>query len=187
MNRMVTSLTALALTIPGIAAAEGPLSDGPAVSVSAVAKPSAVGAGFSNRIGMSTESYGGWLTLGYDRSGRHMNGENTTQQTINLGVGGRYLFSAPEKTTAAPYVYAQALTNRASADTGADFRDDLASDLKRYSLFAGFGGEVAVTQALSLSAELGLRHDVMDYDENKIRFMTIHTYVDTGILVNVYF
>ena len=189
MTRTFVSLTgaALALTLPSVSLADGPLDDGLAFSVSAVAKPNANGTAFSNRIGATTESFGGWLSLGFDRTGRHMMGTNSTQQTLNLGLGGRYLFATPGKAKAAPYAYGQALTNRASADSGSDVRDELASDIKRYSLQAGFGGEVAITKGLTVAAELGLQHDVVDYDEKDVRLMSIHTHLDTGILVNVYF
>ena len=50
-----------------------------------------------------------------------------------------------------------------------------------------FGGEVAINKGLSLSAEVGLNHDVLNYDENDTRFMTIRTAVESGFAANVYF
>jgi len=176
----------LTLTVPAAALAEGPLDDAPAFSISAVARPADTGTDFSNRIGMTTERFGAWGVLGFDRTGRHVDGNNSTTQAIQLGVGGRYLLATPAKATAAPYVYGQTTTNRNTSDTDRDAMDDLASDINRYSLFAGFGGEVAITGALTVAAEIGIQHDVVDYDK-EVRLMSIHTHLDTGLLLNVYF
>jgi hypothetical protein len=191
MHRSVPQLASvsgliLTLALPGVALAEGPLDDSPAFAISAVVRPSDTGTDFSNRIGMTTESFGAWGVLGFDRTGRHVDGNNSTAQSIQLGVGGRYLLRAPAKATAAPYIYGQAMTNRNSAASDREAMDDLASDINRYSLFAGFGGEVAITGALTVAAEIGLQHDVVDY-ENDVRLMSIHTHLDTGLLLNVYF
>ncbi len=188
---LVAAAVPVVLALPSDALAEGPLDDGPKVHLSAVAKPGAAGVGFSNRIGYTTESVGGFLLLGFDRVGQHSNGTNTTGKTIDIGVGGRFLFAPPGKAKPAPYVYAHANTKRASADLGdskgQDAAEDVVSDTKRYSLAAGFGGEVAFSQAFSLSVEAGLKHDVMDYEDGDFRQMTIHTSLDTGLALNVYF
>jgi|GEM_PF-5600576 len=180
-------VAAASLALPAVALAEGPLDDTPAFSISAVAKPSLEGVNFSNRIGLSAESFGGWAVVGFDRSGRHINGDNSTRQAIQAGLGGRYLFSTPERSAAAPYIYVQGVTDRRSAQSDRDEVDDLVSDVKRYSLFAGFGGEVAITPALSLAAEIGFQHDVQDYEEREVRLMSIHTHLDTGLVLNAYF
>lgn len=178
---------ALAVLTPGLALADGPLDDTPAFSISTVAKPAEMGVSLSNRIGLTSEKVGGWGVIGFDRTGRHVDGNNSTNQVLQLGVGGRYLFSAPERANAAPYVYAQAVTNRRTANTDNDEMDDLIDDVQRYSLFAGFGGEVALTGALSISAELGLQHDVTNFDQDDVRLMSIHTHLDSGLAINVYF
>lgn len=168
-------------------AADGPLDETPAFSLSAVAKPGAEGVAFSNRVGLTFDSVGLYAMVGFDRRGAHNNGDNVTGQRIDAGIGGRYLFSQPERAAAAPYVYAQATTDRRSSDTDVDALDDFTSDQKRYSLAAGFGGEVALTPALTIAAELGLAHDVQNYEDGDFRRMTIHTHLDTGLSINVYF
>jgi hypothetical protein len=201
---LLASAVLLASSIlPATALAEGPLDDGLRFHVSGVFKSTTAGlsAGgrgpgsfggpgspvLSNRIGLSTGSFGGWTTLGFSRSGVHIDGQNTTAQTIDVGLGGRYLMKEPGKAKPAPYIYGQAVTKRASADTDSDDLNDLLKDFNRYSLSLGFGGEVALSKGMSLSAEVGLNHDVVSYDEKDARFMAIQTTIESGIAANVYF
>ena len=201
---LLASAVLLASSIlPSAALAEGPLDDGSRFHVSGVFKSTAAamsaggrgpgsfgGPGspvLSNRIGLSTGSFGGWTTLGFSRSGVHIDGENITAQTIDVGLGGRYLFKEPGKAQPAPYIYGQAVTKRASADTDDEDLNKALQDFSRYALSAGFGGEVALSKGLSLAAEVGLNHGVVNYDENNVRFMAIQTTIESGIAANVYF
>lgn len=203
MHRMAGALALGFLTTSAPALADGPLDDGARFHLSGVVKgsssgltPSRRGAGsfggptgptISNRVGVTTGKVGGWATLGFSRSGAHIDGENITARTVDIGLGSRYLFREPGKAKPAPYIYGQGVLKRAAADTDNADLNAAIQDFSRYSLGAGFGGEVAIHKGLSLSAEVGLNHDVLSYDENDTRFMTIRTAVESGFAANVYF
>ena len=203
MHRLACALVLASLTTSAPALAEGPLDDGPRFHLSGVVKgsssgltPSRRGAGsfggptgptISNRLGVTTGKVGGWATLGFSRNGMHIDGENITARTVDIGLGSRYLFREPGKARPAPYIYGQGVLKRAAADTDNADLNAAIQDFSRYSLGAGFGGEVAIHKGLSLSAEVGLNHDVLNYDENDTRFMTIRTAVESGFAANVYF
>ncbi|HCH63032.1 MAG: hypothetical protein CL927_11070 [Deltaproteobacteria bacterium] len=199
---VVGTLLLASIVAPTTALADGPLDDGLRFHLSGVLKSSATGMStrggpggsfggptspaVSNRIGISTGRVGGWTTLGFSRSGVHLDGNNTTARTIDIGLGTRYLFREPGKAKPAPYIYGQGVLKRAAADTDSADLNRAVQDFGRYSLSLGAGGEVAISKGLSLSAEVGLSHDVVNYDEGG-RFMAIRTAVESGFAANVYF
>ena len=199
---MIGTLLLASVVVPAPAHAEGPLDDGLRFHLSGVLKSSATGMStrrgpggsfggptspvVSNRLGISTGRVGGWTTLGFSRSGVHLDGNNTTARTIDIGVGSRYLFRTPGKAKPAPYIYGQGILKRAAADTDSADLNSAVQDFSRYSLSLGLGGEVAISKGLSLSAEVGLSHDVVNYNEGS-RFMAIRTAVESGFAANVYF
>lgn len=203
MHWLAGTLALAFLITSASAQADGPLDDGPRFHVSGVIKGSSAGPtlsrrgpgslggptgpAISNRVGVTTGKVGGWATLGFSRSGAHIDGENITGRTVDIGLGSRFLFREPGKAKPAPYIYGQGVLKRAAVDTDNADLNAAIQDFNRYSLGLGFGGEVAINKGLSLSAEVGLNHDVLNYDEEGNRFMTIRTAVESGFAANVYF
>jgi len=186
MSRALALTTALAL--PLTATAADPLDAGTrfTMSVGLGNTPGQPAPTMSNRLGVALGPVVAFGTLGMHSGGTHLDGETRSSRVYVPGIGLRYHFRSMAPKKASPYIVASTYTKKMQSDVQEDI-DKLKEDVKKFGFGGAFGGEYAFTEAMSMSGEVGLAHDVMKYDENDVVFMRVSTELTSTVLVNFYF